>query len=118
MSVTLICGCGASFEAKRVSKYQRCSGCAVRARQLRVERYRAKQKVVAVPLEKAIERKVRAMTVVNDPLVPGGFAAGTPFGQDEWEQMLRMMTFTPGTILRDGQGRLYEFRLGRGARYE
>jgi len=56
---------------------------------------------------------VRAMTVVSDPLMPGGFAAGTPFGQDEWEQMLRMMTFTPGTILRDGQGRLYEFRLGR-----
>ena len=118
MSVILICGCGASFEAVRVSKYGRCPACAARAKKIRQDRWRGKQRIMAVPLEKAIERKVRAMTVVNDPLMPGGFAAGTPFGQDEWEQMLRLMTFTPGTILRDGQGRLYEFRLGRGARYE
>jgi hypothetical protein len=113
MSVNLVCGCDASFVAKRISKYQRCPACALRARQLRVERYREKQKVVPVPLTKAIERKVRAVTVVRDPLAVGGFAAGTVFGQDEWEQMLRLMTFTPGTVLMDGQGRLYRFELGK-----
>jgi hypothetical protein len=112
VSVTLICGCGEAFEAQRVSRYQRCPACAARAKKLRQERWRAKQLRVAVPVEEAIKRKVRTLTVVHDPLEGGGFREGTEFIQEEWEQMLRHLTFTPGTLLMDGQKRMYEFRLG------
>jgi DNA-directed RNA polymerase subunit RPC12/RpoP len=112
MSVRLICGCGKQFEAQRVSRYQRCPDCAARAKKLRQERWREKQTRQAAPIEVAIQRKVRTLIVVNDPLERGGFREGTEFIQEEWEQMVRHLTFTPGTLLMDGQKRLYEFRLG------
>lgn len=112
MSVILNCGCGAKFEAKRKSRYPRCPACAIRARQLRCERYREKQKVVAVSVEKALERGVRMLTVVNDPLDIGGFQPGTVFDKEDWKNMIIHLTFTPETILKDGSGRLYVFRLG------
>jgi hypothetical protein len=55
-----------------------------------------------------MERGVIGLTVVADPLGRGGFAAGTYFPHDEWVGMLKHWSFTPGTILRDRDGRLYK----------
>jgi DNA-directed RNA polymerase subunit RPC12/RpoP len=115
VNMNLICGCGASFEAKRKSKYAQCPACAARARKIRQDKWYGKQKLVAAPMQKAVERKVKRLFVVDDPLPldKGGFKPGTEFLMDDWRDMVRLMTFTPGTILKDGQGRLYEFRLGK-----
>ena len=113
MSVIVECGCGASFEAKRKSKQGRCPACALKAKRIRQEKWRERQCAEAVSLDYAVARRVVNLTVVNDPLDKGGFAAGVTFIKEEWEQMLRHLTFTPGTILMDGQRRLYEFRLGK-----
>jgi hypothetical protein len=119
VSVIVVCGCGASFEAKRKSKYGRCPACALRAKRIRQDRWRTRQCEVAVSLEVAFERGVKRLVVVLDPLERGGFREGTEFHQEEWEQMVRHLSFTPGTLLMDGQRRLYEFRLGTaGSRYQ
>lgn len=60
-------------------------------------------------LNLAVERNVRILTVVSDPLGRGGFQAGVRFVKEEWEQMLKHLSFTHGTILKDGDGRLYMF---------
>lgn len=111
MSVVIECGCGNIFEAKRRSKYGRCPNCALRAKQIRQARWRDKQKEFAASLEKALENGVVSLIVVHDPLPIGGFAAGALFHKEDIEQMIRLGTFTPGTTLRDGQGRLYEYRI-------
>lgn len=51
--------------------------------------------------------------VVDDPLDVGGWPMGKRFSQDEWQGMVRFLTFTPGTVLRDRFGRLYRFDLVR-----
>jgi hypothetical protein len=113
MGVMVECGCGEWFLAKRKGKHGRCPDCALRAKRIRQEKWRARQCAEAVSLDYAVVRKVVNLTVVHDPLEVGGFAKGVTFIKEEWEQMLRHLTFTPGTILCDGQKRLYEFRLGK-----
>ena len=66
---------------------------------------------MAAPLEVAVERRAASLVVVDDPLRPGGFREGTLLTKEEWRQMLRLLTFTPGPLLRDGQGRLYEYQV-------
>lgn len=61
-----------------------------------------------VPLEKVFSAtNVYSLEVVNDPLEPGGFRAGQRFNLEEIEAMVKYWSFTPGTILRDLNGRLY-----------
>jgi len=113
MTVTVECGCGKVFEAKRMSRYKRCPTCAERAKVLAQARWRERQQAEKAPLQAAVARHVTNLTVVRDPLDEnGGFRAGVTFSKDDWQLMMRFMTFTPGTILRDAQQRLYEFRLG------
>ena len=111
MSEVICAGCGGTYEARRRSKYGYCPVCAAAAKRASQDRWHERQKVMAVPLKKAVERGVRSLTVVTDPLEFGGFRAGAQFSQDEWQQMLRLSSFSPGTVLRDGQGRLYEYEI-------
>jgi hypothetical protein len=71
-----------------------------------------KAKIMPVDLKVAIDRHVVSLTVVCDPLgiEEGGFEPGATFGKNDWMQMFQRFSFTPGTVLKDGQGRLYEFR--------
>lgn len=113
MGVKAECGCGTVFEASRRSKYPRCADCSRRAERISHKKWLAKSKSVIAPLDAALERGVSNLSVVIDPLESGGFKPGTSFPKDYWTLMLKDMTFTPGTILRDGQQRLYEFQLRR-----
>jgi len=108
MGVMVECGCGEVFEAKRVSRYGRCPACALRAKELAQARWWDRQRSENVPLETALTRHVTNLVVVRDPLECGGFRAGAEFSQIEWHKMLDNFSFTPGTILRDAQHRLYE----------
>jgi hypothetical protein len=86
-----------------------CRECRKLAGYAAMRRAREKAKVVAVDLNQAVRRDVRILTVVSDPLKGGGFRAGVRFMKEEWEQMLKHLSFTPGTTLKDGEGRLYVF---------
>ena len=108
MSVKVKCGCGKFYLAKRRLKYGRCPGCALRAKQISEARLRDRQKP-SDQVVKALEDGVVKLIVVHDPLETGGFSAGTTFDKDHIEQMLRLKSFTPGTTLKDGKGRLYRY---------
>jgi len=120
MSYVNICSiCGNSYVGnKKVSNGVCRNGKCDREAQLaRLHKSRAKAKNYAAPIERALARGVGSLSVVSDPLECGGFKPGTSFPKDYWELMVKDLTFTPGTVLKDGQGRLYEFRLGKdGAR--
>jgi hypothetical protein len=111
----LICAnpkCGQGFQARKFQKFARCPSCRKEARLDNAMRYRAKLKKgfgEPLPLRVAIERKVTGLTVVLDPLEPGGFAPGTVFDRTGWREMYAHFSFTPGTLLKDVQGRLYKF---------
>jgi hypothetical protein len=115
MSMILICAntkCGQGFQAKKYQAFARCPACRKQARLDNAMRYRANLKKGCgepLPLKVAIERKVTGLTVVLDPLEPGGFAPGTVFDKTGWHEMYARFAFTPGTILRDVAGRLYKF---------
>lgn len=117
MSYVIVCAnCGEGYVGRvRVQRgFCRQKACQAAAQLDRTHKSREKAKVVAVDLTLAINRAVGSLIVVHDPLDRGGFGAGVVFDKEQWERMLANMTFTPGTVLKDGQGRLYEFRLGGG----
>jgi len=114
MSCVLICSiCGNGYVGTRKVANGVCRSreCHNAAELKRTHKSRDIAKRIPAPVERAIARGVTKLTVVNDPLEDGGFKAGTSFPKDYWELMLKDMTFTPGTILIDGQNRLYEFQL-------
>lgn len=49
------------------------------------------------------------LTIVHDPLKPGGFDPGTVLPKTDVEEMLRNQSFTPGTVVRDNSGAEYRF---------
>lgn len=112
MSNVLCVQCGQEFDCVRFSVRARCGNCKKILKQEQNMRYRQKQKEQAVPLSSAIARKISVLTVVHDPLDHGGFAKGVTLNRQDWGQMLKHLSFTPGTILKDGQDRLYIFELG------
>lgn len=116
MSYVLICSvCGNGYVGNRKVTNGICGDrkCKNAAELNRTHKSRERAKTFAVPVEQAVTRGVTNLTVVSDPLESGGFKPGTSFPKDYWTLMLKDMTFTPGTILRDGQQRLYEFQLRR-----
>jgi hypothetical protein len=118
MGVMVECGCGKTFDETRGSRYKRCPACALRAKELAQARWRERQRAEKAPLQAAVARHVTNLTVVCDPLEEeGGFRAGVVFPKQDWTLMLQYLAFTPGTILRDAQMRLYEFRLGEQQEY-
>jgi hypothetical protein len=109
MTCILQCSaCGESYTARRKTDPCFCRNCKVKAQLDRNVKYRMRKKEVKSTLYQAVERKVIGLTVVLDPLERCGFAAGTYFPHDEWVGMLKYRSFTPGTILRDCDGRLYK----------
>ena len=109
-SCVVICaGCGKGYVARKRIINGYCRECRKLAGYAAMRRAREKARVVAVDLHLAVERNVRFLTVVNDPDAKGGFHAGVRFVKEEWEQMLKHLSFTPGTLLKDGDGRLYRF---------
>jgi len=109
-SCVVICaGCGQGYVARKRIVNGYCRECRKLAGYEAMRRAREKARVVAVDLNLAVERNVRFLTVVNDPDAKGGFHAGVRFVKEEWEQMLKHLSFTPGTLLKDEIGRLYRF---------
>lgn len=112
-SMILICPeCGQGFQSRKFVAFARCLSCRKQALRNNVIAYRANLKKgnsPPVPLKVAIERGVTGLTVIFDPLEPGGFAPGTVFDKTGWQEMFRYFSFTPGTILRDASGRLYVY---------
>jgi len=114
MSAVIVCtNCGEGYVARRWVERGWCrkKECRKAANIEYLHRSLGLAKVRPVDLRQAILRRVKALEVVNDPLDVGGFAKGTVFIQEHWERMLFNFSFTPGTILKDSQNRLYEFRV-------
>ena len=104
--------CGGGYWSLRRIKRGYCSMCrpVVIAERKRAWERRNRERVL--DLYEVMGESPRALTVVSDPLEEGGFAAGTRFSVEECEAMLRHFAFTPGTVLRDANGKLYKFQDG------
>jgi hypothetical protein len=99
MSKSRCCiACGEQFTPTGQYDRRRCLNC---YKEHKLARARARDRL--------IRRTAFPLTVLDDPLQPGGFSQGTHFDQTAVESMIQHGAFTPGTVVRDNSGAQYRY---------